>query len=125
MDFTFQKLQAAAEEARAECRLAEDQLEKAVYAAANADREFRLARALAFKTAREAAGRSLTIPEKEALVDEQTAGARKLRDETDGLKMLATEKCRNRRQELSLLQSLAAAWRAEAELGKYSGESAA
>lgn len=59
-----------------------------------------------------------TVPEREAWVNGETAAARKSRDLADGLRQAALEAVRSRRAQISALQSLLAADRAEAEFAR-------
>lgn len=59
--------------------------------------------------------REWTSARRDAWVDAETAGLRRVRDIAEGMRQAALEAIRARRQQLSALQSLAAADRAEAE----------
>lgn len=82
---------------------------------AAAEREYRQGRAKAwFET-------SGTAKQREDSVNALTADARFVRDVCDAERMAALESVRSRRQQLSMLQSLMAADRAEAEYVRTSG----
>ncbi len=59
-----------------------------------------------------------TVPEREAWVNGQTAKHRRRRDLADGMRTAALEAVRSRRTQVSALQSLLAAHRAEAEFAR-------
>jgi len=63
-----------------------------------------------------------TVPERQAAVDGATADDRFHRDLAEGERLAALEALRSRRAQLSALQSIAAAYRAEAEHGRYGPE---
>ncbi|MBW3663535.1 MAG: hypothetical protein KY469_10585 [Actinobacteria bacterium] len=56
-----------------------------------------------------------TVPERQAWVDAQVADERDARDLAEGMRQAALESVRSRRQQVSLLQTVANAHRAEAE----------
>lgn len=87
---------------------------------AEAEAEYRKAKALAWLHA--PAG---TVPEREAFVNGATANDRKRRDLADVMRQAALESVRSRRGQISALQSLLAADRAEAEFAKTAPEWAA
>lgn len=60
-----------------------------------------------------------TVPARQAAVDGVCADLRLVRDVAEGERLAALEALRSRRQQASLLQSIAAAYRAEAEHAKY------
>lgn len=60
--------------------------------------------------------REWTSARRDAWVDAETADLRRVRDIAEGMRQAALEAIRARRQQLSALQSLAAADRAEAEI---------
>lgn len=76
---------------------------------AEAEQNYREVRARAYLRA---AG---TVPEREAYADLHSLDERRLRDLADGMRSAALEAVRSRRQQLSALQSILAANRAEAE----------
>ncbi len=78
--------------------------------AAEAEREYRKDKALAWLQAP-----SGTVPEREAWVNGQTADQRFRRDLADGMRRAGMEAVHSRRQQISLLQSVANAYKAEAE----------
>lgn len=65
-----------------------------------------------------------TVPQREAWVNGQTAEKRLERDLADAERQAALEAVRSRRTQLSALQTVANAVRAEAEIGRYSPEAA-
>lgn len=77
---------------------------------AQAEHEYRQARAKAWLAARG------TVPERESMVELRCGELRNARDLAEGMKVAALEAVRSRRAQLSALQSLLAANRAEAEL---------
>jgi hypothetical protein len=84
---------------------------------AEAEREYRRAKAQAWVTAPEG-----TVPQREAFVNGVTADLRYVRDLADGMRSAALEAVRSRRTQVSALQSLLAAHRAEAEFDRtYEG----
>lgn len=85
---------------------------------ADAEHAYRLARAQAYTTSPE----GLTVDERKAHVDGVTADLRRERDYQDAFRQAALEAVRSRRTQTSLLQSVAAAARSEAEIGRYSPE---
>lgn len=80
---------------------------------AEAEHDYRLAKAQAWLVA--PAG---TVPERESWVDGQCADARRRRDLAEGMRVAALEALRSRRAQLSALQSVLAAHRAEAEFAR-------
>lgn len=80
---------------------------------AEAEHDYRLLKAQAWLAAPEG-----TVPEREAWVDGQCAQARRRRDLADGMRVAALEALRSRRTQLSALQSVLAAHRAEAEFAR-------
>jgi hypothetical protein len=114
-----------AAEMAAEGRRLSDLLDKAlrkhaehVQAAAEAERKYRHARQLAYIQAHG------TVDEKKAAVDDKTADLRFERDLADGLRQTALEAIRSRRAQVSLLQSVANAYKAEADFDRTSMEAA-
>lgn len=84
---------------------------------AEAERDYRKARALAWVTQTEG-----TAGQKEAQVDAQTADLRYARDVAEGMRRAALESVRARSTQISMWQTLVNAHRAEAELaGKGPG----
>lgn len=59
-----------------------------------------------------------TVPQREAVVNAECAEARHLRDLADGLKQSALEAVRSRRAQLSAVQTMIGAHKAEAELAR-------
>ena len=92
-------------------------LSRAAGNAADAERVYRLEKAKAWLTVE--AG---TVPERQAQVDAAVADERHARDIAEGNRLAALEALRSRRAQLSALQSIAAAYRAEAEHAKYGPE---
>lgn len=92
---------------------AQRDLVAALHAEAEAEHDYRVRRAVAWS---EAEGRS--VDERSAQVDSATAAERRDRDLATGNAKASMELVRNKRQELSALQSLANALKAEAELAK-------
>ena len=80
---------------------------------ANAEFDYRKAKAIAWQTA--PAG---TVPMREAWVDAETAGQRQRLDLAEGSRSASLEAVRSRRQQLSAVQSLLAAHKAEAEFAR-------
>ena len=89
-------------------------LSRAAGNAADAERAYRLQKAKAWLTVE--AG---TVPERQAQVDAAVADERHARDIAEGNRLAALEALRSRRQQASLLQSISAAYRAEAEHSRY------
>lgn len=81
--------------------------------AASAVNEFKKARASAYLAS------SGTVGEREAHVDQSTGTLRYQAHLAEGLEKAALEAVRNKRAQLSALQSISAAVKAEAELLKY------
>lgn len=81
--------------------------------AAQAERDYRKARAMEWATARG------TDKTKEATVNARTAELRELRDIAKGLEWATIEEQRNYRQQLSFLQSVMANERIEGEMLRY------
>ena len=80
---------------------------------ADAEDEYRQAVAVAWVQAPEG-----TVPEREAWVNGQTSKMRRRRDLAEGMRQAALEAVRSRRTQVSALQSLLAAERAEAEFAR-------
>ena len=76
---------------------------------AKAENEYRLAKAKAYLEADGA------VAQKHAIADLATGDERYAMRLSDGMRRAAVEVVRSRRQQLSAMQSAAAAWRAEAE----------
>ena len=87
---------------------------------AEAEQEYRQAKATAWITAPEG-----TVPEREAWVNGHVAEQRYRRDLAEGMRQAALEAVRSRRTQVSALQSLLAAERAEAEFAARGPEVAA
>ena len=92
-------------------------LSRAAGSAADAERAYRLEKAKAWLTIP-----SGTVPERQAQVDAAVADERHARDIAEGERLAALEALRSRRAQLSALQSIAAAYRAEAEHSRYGVE---
>lgn len=90
-----------------------DYLTEAAVEYAETDNAYRMARA---KALLESEG---TVSERNAQADLATSKERVAARLADGMKQAALEAVRSRRQQLSALQSLAAAYRAEVEHSKY------
>lgn len=82
--------------------------------AAEAEMSYRQAKAVAWLHVTEG-----TVPERQAHVDAAVSEQRFVRDLADGERLAALEALRSRRQQASMLQSIAAAYRAEAEHSRY------
>ncbi len=80
---------------------------------AQSEFEYRKAKAIAWQSA--PAG---TVPMREAWVDAETAEQRQRLDLAEGSRSAALEAVRSRRQQLSAVQSLLAAHKAEAEFSR-------
>jgi hypothetical protein len=80
---------------------------------ADAEQEYRQAKATAWLTAPEG-----TVPERDAWVNGSVAAQRHRRDLAEGMRQAALEDVRARRTQVSALQSLLAAERAEAEFAR-------
>lgn len=80
---------------------------------AETEQAYRRLKAEAWVTAPEG-----TVPEREAWVNGKTADARFARDLAEGMRTAALEAVRSRRTQVSALQSLMAAHRAEAEFSR-------
>jgi len=89
-------------------------LSQAARKAAEAEMDYRQAKSVAW--VQQDAG---TVPERQAHVDAKVSQQRFARDLAEGERLTALEALRSRRAQLSALQSVAAAWRAEAENGRY------
>jgi hypothetical protein len=96
------------------------QLREASIAVAGAERDYRKSKAQAWVECPrdDHGGRATdwTAGKREAWVDAQTADLRYTRDLAEGVRAAATEAVRARRTQISMLQSLMNAHRAEAEL---------
>lgn len=84
-------------------------LEHQAHALADAENQYRRAKAQAYMRAGEG-----TVPERQAWVDAEVADERRARDVADGLRQAALESVRSRRTQISAIQSLLAADREEA-----------
>lgn len=80
---------------------------------AQSEFDYRKAKAIAWQSA--PAG---TVPMREAWVDSETAGQRQSLDLAEGSRSAALEAVRSRRQQLSAVQSLLAAHKAEADFAR-------
>lgn len=94
-----------------------DALRRAASDAATAEHVYRKAKAAAWATVRSEGDR--TAAHMQAEVEFRTADQRLERDLAEGERQAALEALRSRRQQLSAVQSLAAAHRAEAEHARY------
>ena len=96
------------------------QLRAASRATAAAERDYRKAKAVAWiECPRDEAGsKDWTAARREAWVDAETADLRYVRDLAEGDRHAATEAVRARRTQVSMLQSLMNAHRAEAEFAR-------
>lgn len=92
-------------------------LSQAARKAAEAEASYRQAKAVAWHHYQDG-----TVPERQAHVDSAVSADRLARDMAEGERVTALEALRSRRAQLSALQSIAAAWRAEAEHAKYGPE---
>jgi hypothetical protein len=88
-------------------------LREAATEVAHSEYEYRKAKAIAWQSA--PAG---TVPMREAWVDAETAGQRQRLDLAEGSRSVALEAVRSRRQQLSAVQSLLAAHKAEADFAR-------
>jgi hypothetical protein len=88
-------------------------LRDAAVAYADAEHEYRTRNAMAYLETE-----SGTVAEREAHVYALVGDFRRLRDLADGQKLAALEAVRSRRAQLSALQSILSAYRAEAELAR-------
>jgi hypothetical protein len=88
-------------------------LRDAAVAYAEAEHEYRTRNAMAYLETE-----SGTVAEREAHVYALVGDFRRLRDLADGQKLAALEAVRSRRAQLSALQSILSAYRAEAELAR-------
>jgi predicted alpha/beta-hydrolase family hydrolase len=75
---------------------------------AQAEFDYRKAKAIAWLEAPQG-----TVPVREAWVEAQTAELRRTLDMADGTRQASLEAVRSRRQQLSAVQSLLAAWKAD------------
>lgn len=78
-----------------------------------AEYDYRKAKAIAWQTAPPG-----TVPMREAWVDAETAEQRQRLDLAEGSRSAALEAVRSRRQQLSAVQSLLAAYKAEADFAR-------
>ena len=83
---------------------------------AEADRAWRRARAESYARQKGFPG---TVPEKEAVVEMETADGRYEAQLAEGLKVSALEAVRSRRTQLSAIQTLVSLSKAEAELARW------
>lgn len=88
-------------------------LKEQIVAAAEAERDYRKAKAQAWVTAPDD-----TAKAKEAWVDGSTADLRHTRDIAEGMVRACHQAIRSRQQQISLLQSVASAHKAEAEFAR-------
>jgi hypothetical protein len=88
-------------------------LREAAVEVAGAEFDYRKAKAIAWQSA--PAG---TVPMREAWVDSETAEQRQRLDLAEGLRSASLEAVRSRRQQLSAVQSLLAAHKAEADFAR-------
>jgi hypothetical protein len=88
-------------------------LRDAAVAYAEAEHEYRSQNAMAYLETE-----SGTVAEREAHVYALVGGHRRTRDLADGQKLAALEAVRSRRAQLSAVQSILSAYRAEAELAR-------
>ena len=88
-------------------------LREAAVEVADAEFNYRKAKAIAWQSA--PAG---TVPMREAWVDAETAEQRQRLDLAEGLRSASLEAVRSRRQQLSAVQSLLAAHKAEADFAR-------
>jgi hypothetical protein len=88
-------------------------LRDAAVAYAEAEHEYRLQNAMAYLETE-----SGTVAEREAHVYALVGDFRRTRDLADGQKLAALEAVRSRRAQLSAVQSILSAYRAEAELAR-------
>ena len=89
-------------------------LHAAAHQSAHAEHAYRLEKARQWLQVRDG-----TVPERQAQVDGECADLRLRRDLAEGERMAALEALRSRRTQLSAVQSIAAAHRAEAEHARY------
>ena len=94
-----------------------DALRLAARAAAEAEMDYRQAKAVAWTTVREG-----TVPERQAHVDAAVSDRRFARDLADGQRVAALEALRSRRAQLSAAQTLASAFKSEAEMSRFGAE---
>lgn len=94
-----------------------DALKRHSVALAEAEQAYRLGKAQAWLRARVELDRG-TVPEREAWVNGETAALRYKRDLEEGMRQAALEAVRSRRTQVSALQSMLAAERAEAEFAR-------
>ena len=116
-DFTLSELIGKARELSDRIDEGVKHLSRSAGNAADAERAYRLRKAQAWLTVREG-----TVPERQAQVDAVCADERHARDIAEGERLAALEALRSRRQQASLLQSISAAYRAEAEHSRYGME---
>lgn len=118
----FSPLEAAEEVERLSRLLANGiaELRKQSELLAEAESEYRKGKAIAWLSCPKyrSDGDKVQAAEREAWVDGETADLRKARDLAEGLRQAALEAVRSRRTQLSALQSLMAANRAEAEFAR-------
>lgn len=92
-------------------------------ALADAEHAYRLGKAQAWGSCpHDHEDRRMTVPEREAWVQAETAGLRHTRDLADGQLRAAQEAVRARRAQLSAMQSLLAAHREEASFARTGPE---
>jgi len=83
-------------------------LVKSAHDVAQAEFDYRKAKARAWVEAPQG-----TVPVREAWVEAQTAELKRTLDISEGMKQASLEAVRSRRQQLSAVQSLLAAWKAD------------
>jgi hypothetical protein len=93
-------------------------LKRQVNEFAVAEKEYRETRAEAWVRAKAALGEKALAKELEDAVNSISAGARQRRDIADGMRGAGLEAVRSRRAQISALQSLLAAHKAEAEFAR-------
>ena len=116
-DYTLGELIAKARELSDRIDEGVKHLSRAAGSAADAERVYRLEKAKAWVSIP-----SGTVPERQAQVDAAVADERHARDIAEGERLAALEALRSRRAQLSALQSISAAYRAEAEHSRYGPE---
>lgn len=85
---------------------------------AEAEDAYRQKKSIAWIQTKDQSGKA-RVSDIEALVDQQCSAERRRRDLAEGMKLAALEAIRSRRAQLSCLQTIAGAMKAEAELAKY------
>jgi hypothetical protein len=95
---------------------AHEQLDTRVRNAAESNRKWRLARAEAYVRMK---GKPGTVPEKQSLIEMETATEQYEAELNEGLHRAASEAVKSRRQQLSAVQSLVSLAKSEADLAKW------